>query len=176
MTVSSSKSSVFNPLKLHSKTRFNTCSRSFCSACSYRPCQESIHYVAPHMTKRRFTISPKDFQNCLNGGAIGCTTFSEPLGSQMKALSLGAFVVGLEGYEKDVAKKMYLVMWKCRGDNVNCLVGKSEMAHFENKLKALGVVSIDGVEVTSVSTPGVAVEGSHAQGATGSIREKCAIQ
>jgi len=92
------------------------------------------------MTKRKFSISAKDFQNCLKYGAIACDTFSEPLGSQMKDISLGAFVVALEGYEQDIAKKMYLVMWKCRGDNVNCLVATVEMASFENKLKALGLV------------------------------------
>lgn len=106
----------------------------------YRPCQESIHYVAPHMTKRKFTISPKDFQNCLKYGAIACDTFSEPLGSQMKAITVGAFVVALDGFEQDIAKKMYLVMWKCRGDNVNCLVATVEMSNFENKLKALGLL------------------------------------
>jgi hypothetical protein len=90
----------------------------------------------------------------------------------MKAISLGAFVVALEGYEEDIAKKMYLVMWKCRGDNVNCLVTKSEMAHFENKLKALAVVE----RVESAPATGASLAASQGEGAITSIRNKCTIQ
>lgn len=92
--------------------------------------------MGPHMTRRKFIISTEDFKNCLKYGAIPCDSFSEPLSSQMKALSLGAFTVALFGYENDISKKMYLVMWKCRGDNVNCLVNKIDMAAFQHKLEA----------------------------------------
>ena len=45
--------------------------------------------------------------------------------------------MALKGYELNIAKKMYLVMWRCRGDNVNCLVNAAEMAGFHSKMKAI---------------------------------------
>jgi hypothetical protein len=131
---------------------------------SYRPCQESIHFVGPHMTKRKFIISSEDFKRCLKYGAIPCDSFSEPLCSEMKALSLGAFVVALKGYENDITKKMYLVMWKCRGDNVNCLVNKIDMSAFHHKLDALVDKDDSDSKVPLV------------HGAVANIREKCSIQ
>jgi len=131
---------------------------------NYRPCQESIHFVGPHMTKRKFIVSSEDFKRCLKYGAIPCDSFSEPLCSQMKALSLGAFVVALVGYEDDITKKMYLVMWKCRGDNINCLVNKLDMVAFHNKLDVLAEKECGGSN------------DSLARGAVATIREKCSIQ
>jgi len=55
----------------------------------------------------------------------------------MRELSTGAFAVALEGYETDVRSKLFLTMWKCRHDNVNCLVARAELDGFQNKLKAL---------------------------------------
>ena len=62
------------------------------------------------MTKRKFALSHDDFLNCLNDGRINITSFSEPVAAQFQALSLGAFVVALKGYENNIVKKMYLVM------------------------------------------------------------------
>ena len=104
---------------------------------SYRPCQESIHYIAPHMTKRKFVLSHDDFLHCLKDGPIRCDSFSEEVGTQFQDLSLGAFVVALRGYEKNIVKKMYLVMWRGKGENVDCLVTKAEKGGFHSKLKAI---------------------------------------
>jgi len=104
---------------------------------SYRPCQESIHFIVPHMTKRKFIVSFDDFSKCLGEGAIKIEIFSENLQKNMRELSTGAFAVALEGYETDVRSKLFLTMWKCRHDNVNCLVARAELDGFQNKLKAL---------------------------------------
>eukprot|EP01083_Nonionella_stella_P257850 882099_1 len=64
---------------------------------SYRPCQESVHFVGPHMTKRKFIVSHKDFSTALNSGAIKCDKFSEPLSTQIRELTFGAFVIALKG-------------------------------------------------------------------------------
>jgi hypothetical protein len=66
------------------------------------------------------------------------------------------------GYEDDITKKMYLVMWKCRGDNVNCLVNKVDMVAFQHKLDALADCSGSNVPI--------------AHGAVATLREKCSIQ
>ena len=116
---------------------------------SYRPCQESVHFVGPHMTKRKFIVSHKDFLTALNRGAIKCDKFSEPLSTQIRELTFGAFVIALKGYENNIAKKMYLVMWRCKGDNVNCLVARPEMAGFESKMKA--IPRDDSMEVGEVA-------------------------
>jgi len=116
---------------------------------SYRPCQESVHFVGPHMTKRKFIASHKDFLTALNRGAIKCDKFSEPLSTQIRELTFGAFVIALKGYENNIAKKMYLVMWRCKGDNVNCLVARPEMAGFESKMKA--IPRDDSMEVGEVA-------------------------
>ena len=89
------------------------------------------------MTKRKLVLSRADFETCLNSSAIPCGSFSDKVATEMRAFSLGAFVVALEGYETNIAKKMYLVTWRCKGDNVDCLVTKAEQAGFHSKLKAI---------------------------------------
>jgi hypothetical protein len=51
-------------------------------------------------------------------------------------LEPGSFVVALKGYERDVFQKLFLVMWRCRGDAVDCLVAKVEMEGMKSKLRA----------------------------------------
>jgi len=106
----------------------------------YRPVQESIHFVAPHMSKRKIIANLADFKNCINAGCIKPESFSESMAEKIKNFSIGAFVVALEGFETNVAKKMFLVMWRCRGDNgnSNCLVSKMEQDGMKSKLKAFG--------------------------------------
>ena len=104
-------------------------------AAKYRPVQESIHYISPHMTKRKLIADFGDFTNCLGSGAIKIDTFSEDFASQILELDLGAFVVILKGYENEISKKMMLTMWRCRGETVNVLVPKKEVDGFRGKLK-----------------------------------------
>lgn len=89
------------------------------------------------MTKRKFVIPYADFVNCIGEGAISIDIFNSILAEEMRKLSEGAFAVALEGYEHNASKKMFLVMWKCRGDNVNCLVARAELDGFRSKLDAL---------------------------------------
>ena len=89
------------------------------------------------MTKRKFIISHEDFSKCLGEGAISIEIFSKGLGEEMKNLSEGAFAVALQGYENNTSKKFFITMWKCRGDNVNCLVAKAELDGFRSKLDAI---------------------------------------
>ena len=106
----------------------------------YRVTQEGIHYVAPYMTKRVFVVDARDFCICNNAGGIWIGNFSETFQEQLRALSQGSFVVALEGFENDIAKKMFMVMWRCRGDALNCLVSKGEQQGIESKLRALGLL------------------------------------
>ena len=145
---------------------------------SYRPCQESIHYIAPHMSKRKFTIGPKDFYNCLKRGtnaAIPCESFSESICKKLRETSLGAFVFVLEGYELDISKKMYMVMWRCRGDAVNCLVCEAEMNGFKSKLKAFTGIGEDNIEMHVEKEKNESNE-EPAQTTVANIRDKCIIQ
>jgi 16S rRNA C967 or C1407 C5-methylase (RsmB/RsmF family) len=151
---------------------------------NYRPCQESIHYIAPHMSKRKFAIGPKDFYNCLKRGsnaAIPCESFSEPICKKLRETSLGAFVFVLEGYEFDISKKMYMVMWRCRGDAVNCLVCEAEMNGFKSKLKAFTGIGEGIIPFTNNIEMHIEKEKNEsyeepAQTTFSNIRDKCIIQ
>lgn len=89
------------------------------------------------MSKRKFIIDHEDFSKCIGEGAISIDIFSKELKEEMNKLSSGAFAVALKGYETDYAKKLFLVMWKCRGENVNCLVARAELDGFRSKLNAI---------------------------------------
>mmetsp|Transcript_21599 Transcript_21599/g.24954 ORF Transcript_21599/g.24954 Transcript_21599/m.24954 type:complete len:87 (+) Transcript_21599:340-600(+) len=67
---------------------------------------------------------------CLGEGAITIEISNEELATQMCALSVGVFVVALEGYDRNVMKKIFITLWICRGDHVNCLVTNAELAGF----------------------------------------------
>mmetsp|Transcript_9778 Transcript_9778/g.14348 ORF Transcript_9778/g.14348 Transcript_9778/m.14348 type:complete len:877 (+) Transcript_9778:44-2674(+) len=102
----------------------------------YRVNQEAIHYLVPYMTKRKIVVELSDFVNCLRHGAIKFEHFSTAFADQLRNLSVGSFVVILKGHEKDYAKKLMMVMWKCRGEHTNCLVNQVEKCGMKNKLQA----------------------------------------
>lgn len=102
----------------------------------YRVNQEGIHYLVPYMTKRKIIVDLSDFVNCLRRGAIKFEYFSEAFAEEIRHLSVGSFVVLLKGHEEDFSKKLMLVMWKCRGEHVNCLVNQVEKKGMKNKLQA----------------------------------------
>mmetsp|Transcript_29745 Transcript_29745/g.44248 ORF Transcript_29745/g.44248 Transcript_29745/m.44248 type:complete len:976 (-) Transcript_29745:253-3180(-) len=104
---------------------------------NYRIAQEGVQFIAPHMEKRKVIANFNDFSNCIETGAIKLENFCDDFKKQVLPLSFGSFLVALKGYENDVAKKMFLVMWKCRGENMNCLVSKIEMGGMKSKLRAL---------------------------------------
>jgi hypothetical protein len=106
---------------------------------SYRVNQEGIHLLVPYMTKRIITATLEDFEKCLViGENIKIDSFTnKDCAKKMQEISPGSFVVALEGCEKDWKKKMMLVMWRCRSDTVNCMVGKVEMEGMRSKLKAI---------------------------------------
>lgn len=112
----------------------------------YRPCQEGIQYIVPYMTKRKLVVDHDDFLRCLGGpNMIKCESFSQQLATDIRSLSGGAFAVVLRGHEQNIAKKMFLTMWRCRGDNVNCLVKQFEQDGMRTKLKAL--MSVNDLEL-----------------------------
>ena len=106
----------------------------------YRINQEGIQYVVPHMTKRLIIADMDDFYACIKEGFLKLDIFSEPFKKSVEELEPGSFVVALKGYEKDVAKKMYLSMWR-RPNCVNCFVAKVEMEALTSKMRALGYVA-----------------------------------
>lgn len=102
----------------------------------YRIAQEGVHFVAPHMTKRKIVANLEDFKLCLDPKNILLPVFSEEFAAQAKALSVGSFVVQLKGHEDDYIRKLVLSMWRCRGENVNCLVTQAEIDGMKSKLRS----------------------------------------
>ena len=107
----------------------------------YRVAQEGIHFLVPYMTKRLISTSMDDFHACIRTGLMNFDIFSEAFQKNIRALEPGSFVVALEGYEKDILKKMFLVMWRCHGEKLDCLVAKVEMDAIVVKMRALGYVA-----------------------------------
>jgi 16S rRNA C967 or C1407 C5-methylase (RsmB/RsmF family) len=105
--------------------------------CRYRIAQEGVHFLMPYMTKRIFVLSREDFGKCLTPDATAITTFSENFQEGVRAVSVGSFVVVLDGYQNDCSRKMMMTMWRCRGDNINGLVAKIELDSMITKLAAL---------------------------------------
>ena len=105
----------------------------------YRVTQEAIHFIAPHMTKRVVVADPEDYVRCLGPGGIRLSQFSPEFAEAVRALTIGSFVVALRGYERNVSEKMFIVMWRCRGDAMNCLVSKPEMDGMFSKLRGKGI-------------------------------------
>lgn len=89
------------------------------------------------MTKRKYVVSHDDFEKCVGEGAISIDIFGKPFGDEIRKLSVGAFAVALQGYENKPASKLFLTMWKCRGEHVNCLVARAELAGFQSKLNSV---------------------------------------
>ena len=123
----------------------------------YRLTQEAIHYIVPHMTKRIVVADMDDFCACVDSGFIQFDNFSDGFRKEMEALSQGSFIVTLKGFEKDIAKKMFLVMWR-RANCVNCFVTKVEMDAIKSKMRALGYVAKE-VEEKAVANGGDSAEG-----------------
>ena len=110
----------------------------------YRPVQEAVQFIAPFMTKRKIIAEAKSFSECFAPGAIPITKFSSPeFAEEIRNLCVGAYVVALKGFENDAANKMFCVMWRCRGDNVNCLVSKKELNGMRSKINALTDMDFD---------------------------------
>ena len=93
--------------------------------------------VAPHLTKRKFGIDLEDFEKCLQTDTIQLQTFSDEFASNVRDLSMGSFVVYLKGFENDYIKKFIVVMWRCRGDAVNCLVNRAELDGMKSKVRSV---------------------------------------
>ena len=103
----------------------------------YRVAQEAIHFVAPHMSKRKMVADIDDFEKCLGSSTVQIKNFSEDFRNQVRQLSMGSFVVTLKGYEDDYVKKLVVVMWRCRGDTLNYLVTKAEVDGLMSKIRAI---------------------------------------
>ena len=108
------------------------------STASHRVAQEGLQYVLPHMTKRVLKANMDDFYNCVKEGFISFNLFTEAFQKGLYALTPGCFIVTLDGYEEDLSKKMFLVMWRRPNKMVNCFVSKVEMEAILSKMRALG--------------------------------------
>ena len=89
------------------------------------------------MTKRKVILDRDNFIKCMAPGAIPCGDFSDEVAKQIRGFSLGAFAIALEGFEKNINKKLFLTMWRCKGDNINCLVTKTELDGMRSKLDTI---------------------------------------
>ena len=103
----------------------------------YRVSQEGVHFVAPHMKKRKISANLKDFELCLSNPTVHIKDFLEDFASKVREMAVGSFVVMLEGYENDYIKKLIVVMWRCRADTVNYLVTQTEIDGIKSKIRAI---------------------------------------
>jgi 16S rRNA C967 or C1407 C5-methylase (RsmB/RsmF family) len=144
---------------------------------NYRVGQEGIHFLSPYMINRKFVVTIKDFITCFRHSTTNTTNFntipisslSPPLQENVRALSVGSFLVVLEGYEHDISKKLMMVMWRCRGDNINCLVCKVERDGMRSKMRAITGESLeddndDNVHPSSISPDAQDEEGGDDKG------------
>lgn len=113
---------------------------------SYRVAQEGIHYLAPYMKNRKFVVSTKDFIKCFSKATIQISALSAELADKIRKIAVGSFMVALEGYDNDTSKKLMMVMWRCRGDNINCLVCKIERDGMRSKMRAVTGEELDDEE------------------------------
>jgi 16S rRNA methyltransferase RsmB/F len=104
---------------------------------TYRVSQEGIHLVAPHMSKRKVIACMSDFEACLSSETVEIKDFTERFQEDVRALSMGSFVVCLQGYEDDYIKKLVLVMWRCRSDAIKFLVTQAEIDGMRSKIRAI---------------------------------------
>jgi hypothetical protein len=104
---------------------------------AYRISQESAHFMAPHMTKRKIGIELEDFKKCLSEETIPLEKLSDTFAQTVRSLSMGSFLVYLKGYENDYLKKFMVVMWRCRSDTMNCLVNKAELDGMKSKVRSV---------------------------------------
>mmetsp|Transcript_6418 Transcript_6418/g.18329 ORF Transcript_6418/g.18329 Transcript_6418/m.18329 type:complete len:937 (-) Transcript_6418:158-2968(-) len=118
---------------------------------NYRVAQEGVHFVAPHMKKRKIAANLKDFELCLSGPTVQIKDFSEEFAAKVRELSMGSFVVTLEGYENDYIKKLMIVLWRCRADTVNYLVNQTEIDGIRSKLRAISKVSESGKDESTAA-------------------------
>lgn len=117
------------------------------SACEVqqRACQESIHLLVRSMTKRKVFAGFSDFRKCLgcSANATELEEFTENFAAQVKVLDSGSFAVILKSHEKE---HMMAAMWKCKGDAVDGLIGKPEVASMLKKLSVLEENDTKGVQ------------------------------
>jgi 16S rRNA C967 or C1407 C5-methylase (RsmB/RsmF family) len=118
----------------------------------YRVAQEGVHFVAPHMKKRKIGANVQDFELCLSAPTVQLKDFSEEFAADVRTLTAGAFVVYLNGYEDDYIKKLAFVMWRCRSDAVNYLVTKTEIDGMKTKIRAIMSTSAQVTEDAAPTT------------------------
>jgi len=73
----------------------------------------------------------------LTPGSIPICSFPDSVAQEIRALSVGSFVAALKGFEENKRKKMFVTLWRCRGDVINCLVNKHDMEGLKSKLHAV---------------------------------------
>jgi hypothetical protein len=106
----------------------------------YRICQESIHFLVNHMTKRKLSMPISDFKICLDGiadKAMAIDTLSEKTQEKLMGLEPGSFVATVEGYDDKPEMKILGCMWRNKAPTVNCLIGKIELTGMRKKLEAM---------------------------------------
>lgn len=119
------------------------------AAVNYRLSQEGVHFLAPHMTKRKFVVDRADFEVCLSAEVVSLTELSMKLRELLLPLSAGSMLMVLEGYE-DGDDKMMLAKWRCRGEKMDNLVPKVELQAMKDKLHALQ--SIEGHKIATATS------------------------
>mmetsp|Transcript_6022 Transcript_6022/g.14942 ORF Transcript_6022/g.14942 Transcript_6022/m.14942 type:complete len:976 (-) Transcript_6022:3803-6730(-) len=105
---------------------------------AYRLSQEGVHFVAPHMSKRKVTVDLDDFEKCLSASTVKIEEFkSELFREQIRALAVGCFVIQLKGYENNYLEKFVICMWRCRSDTLNTLVSSTDIDGLKSKIRSI---------------------------------------
>lgn len=105
---------------------------------TYRICQESCHFLAPFMTKRKFVVCFEDFDKCFTAARhVEIKEFTQALQNQLKGLEQGSVVLILEGFEDQHNHKMVCTMWRCRSDRLDKMISKVEVDAIKTKLESI---------------------------------------
>jgi hypothetical protein len=123
----------------------------------YRVCQEGIHYLVPHMKKRVYYVNEDDFRTAIKtpGKTMHLSVFSDDLAEQVRSASPGSIVFVLGSTHRNQQETngitsalldttrvpaCAVVMWKCRGESIDCLVAKVEIDGILSMLDAMKAV------------------------------------
>jgi hypothetical protein len=113
----------------------------------YRLSQEGLHFLAPHMSRRKFAVSRQDFEALLSPDVVPFSLLSSDLQSRLAPVTVGSIVIVLDGRggngvgggdgELDPRGKTMLAKWRCRADKVDNLVPKVDLQAIWDNLHAL---------------------------------------
>ena len=119
--------------------------------------QEGIAYIAPHVSKRKVSVSIQDFCNILGGGLVSLSTLSPQAILAIGAMGPGVLICVYDFRPEDVLQSedtaakeetgldapkhtFYAICWKGNARALNCMCGKIDIEFMKHQLEALNVL------------------------------------